>query len=158
MNRTTPRKLLLIEDDQSLNTLLVQQLEKLGYDVAPALTGEAARAYLERTTPDLVLLDLRLPDCNGLDLMVEILPRAPVITMTAYGAVDQAVKAVRTGASDYLVKPVSFEVLELAVERTFETAELPNCAATSPIGNRRQQGRRAARLSVTARRWPRCGT
>ncbi|MDQ2088924.1 sigma-54-dependent transcriptional regulator [Marimonas arenosa] len=139
MNKTTPKKILLVEDDQSLNKLLVNQLEKLGFNVASVLTGQDARAFLESATPDLVLLDLRLPDCNGLDLMIEVLPRAPVITMTAYGAVDQAVKAVRTGASDYLVKPVGYDVLELAVERAFETAELKR-----DVAYWQSQARRAA--------------
>jgi len=124
VNTTKPKRILVVEDDRSLNALLVNQLRKLGYEVTGALTGEEARACLESVTPDLILLDIRLPDASGLDLLVEFSPRAPVITMTAYGAVDQAVKAVRTGASDYLVKPVSYEALELAIDRVFETAEL----------------------------------
>ena len=124
MKKTNPKKVLVVEDDNSLNKLLVSQMQKMGYEVVGVATGKEARAHLESATPDLILLDIRLPDCSGLDLLVEFLPRAPVITITAYGAVDQAVRAVRTGASDYLVKPVSYEALELAVERAFQTAEL----------------------------------
>ncbi|PIE08833.1 MAG: Fis family transcriptional regulator [Rhodobacterales bacterium] len=125
MNRTSPpRSILVVEDDRSLNTLLLSELERKGYEMTGAMSCAEARAVLETMTPDLILIDIRLPDCNGLELLVEFAPRTPVITMTAYGAVDQAVKAVRTGASDYLVKPVSYEALELAIERALETAEL----------------------------------
>ncbi len=124
MNTTIPKHILVVEDDSSLNKLLVIHLKKLGCEVTGAGTGAQARAALETAKPDLILLDIRLPDCSGLDLLVDFVEQAPVITMTAYGAVDQAVKAVRTGASDYLVKPVSYEALELAVEKAFETAEL----------------------------------
>ncbi len=124
MTRSKARSILVVEDDRSLNTLLMSQLGQKGYEMVGARSCAEARAALETATPDLILLDIRLPDCNGFDLLVEFAPRAPVITMTAYGAVDQAVKAVRTGASDYLVKPVSFEALELAIDRALETAEL----------------------------------
>ena len=118
------KKILVVEDDRSLNKLLVTRLERLDYDVTGVETGKEARTYVARTIPDLILLDIMLPDCSGLDLLVDFAAQAPVITMTAFGTVDQAVKAVRTGASDYLVKPVSIDALELAIERVFATAEL----------------------------------
>lgn len=124
MTHRVQRKILVVEDDRSLNKLMISHLTKLGYDAFGVESGQEARDYLETTNPDLTLLDIRLPDCNGLDLLAEIGGHVPVITITAYGAVDQAVKAVRTGAADYLVKPVSLEALSLSIERVFTTAEL----------------------------------
>ncbi|MCB1337060.1 MAG: sigma-54-dependent Fis family transcriptional regulator [Maritimibacter sp.] len=143
MTQSHSKRILVIEDDASLNTLLVAHLQRLGYEVTGAATGREARTLIESAAPDLVLMDIRLPDCNGLELLVEFAPRVPVITMTAYGAVDQAVKAVRTGASDYLVKPVSHGALELAVERAFATAELQR-----DVTYWQQQARRALRSSL----------
>lgn len=124
MNKSAPRKVLVIEDDQSLQSLLVAHLGKLGCDATGAGSCAQARDLAATGTFDLALIDIRLPDGDGLDLLLEFAPHLSVIVMTAYGAVDQAVRAVRTGASDYLVKPVSFEALELAIEKVFETDEL----------------------------------
>ena len=124
MNKPASRRILVVEDDANLNRLLAGHLSEQGYEVTGVQTGSEARAYLAARTPDLVLLDVRLPDCSGFDLLVEIVPNAAVIIMTAYGAVDQAVRAVRTGASDYLVKPVSYETLGIAIDRIFTTREL----------------------------------
>lgn len=124
MKKTAPKKLLIVEDDRSLNKLLTDHLQQMGCEVTGVATGAAARAHLAASTPDLILLDIRLPDCDGFELLVEFAPQVAVIVITAYGAVDQAVKAVRAGASDYMVKPVGFETLELALDRVFATAEL----------------------------------
>lgn len=123
MSTSAPKRILLVEDDSSLNKLLVSHLCKIGYETTGVTTGAQARAHTE-TPPDLIILDIRLPDCSGFDLLVEFASLAPTIMMTAHGAVDQAVKAVRTGATDYLVKPITFEALEFAVTRAFETVEL----------------------------------
>jgi DNA-binding NtrC family response regulator len=124
VNKSAPKKVLIVEDDRSLNRLLVDHLRHMGCEAEGVETGAAAREYLAANTPDLILLDIRLPDCDGFELLVEFSPQVAVIVMTAYGAVDRAVKAVRAGASDYIVKPVGTEALELALERVFTTAEL----------------------------------
>ena len=124
MNTRTGKKILVVEDDRSLARLLIAHLEQRGCEAVGVESGQAVREHLRHNRPDLVLLDIRLPDCSGFDLLAEIVDQVSVIMMTAYGAVDQAVRAVRTGASDYLVKPVSFEALELSIERVFRTEEL----------------------------------
>lgn len=121
---TAPRLVLLVEDDPSLNTMLSDFLVSRDFEVASTATIQEARAAFETRRPDLVLMDVRLPDGSGLELLPELTARAPVIIMTAYGVIDQAMRAVRAGASDYLLKPVSPEALELAVQRVFDTAEL----------------------------------
>lgn len=151
MNKSAAKKILVVEDDSSLAHLLVAHLERRGCEATHARSCAEARAHLKANAADLVLLDIRLPDCSGFDLLVEIAGQVSVIMMTAYGAVDQAVKAVRTGASDYLVKPVSFEALELSIERVFKTEELKRDVAywqsqaqragdgTTIVGSSRQQ-------------------
>lgn len=124
MNKTAHKKVLVVEDDRSLNRLLVDHLQQMGCEVAGVDTGAGMREHLAVNTPDLILLDIRLPDCDGFELLVEVAPQVAVIVVTANGAVDQAVKAVRAGASDYMVKPIEFETLELALDRVFTTAEL----------------------------------
>jgi len=118
------KSILIIEDDQVLNTLLVQQMQEMGYHVDGALSWKAAQAYLESNDPDLIFLDGRLPDASGNELIPELLPRCPVIILTAYGSVPQAVDAVRAGASDYLSKPVNPDELEVVIKRVLDNETL----------------------------------
>ncbi|PID37213.1 MAG: Fis family transcriptional regulator [Rhodobacterales bacterium] len=124
MNAATRNRILVVEDDQSLNRLLIAHLSQLGHDVRGVGTGAEAREEIARACPDLILLDVRLPDCDGLDLLTDFSQHAPVIVVTAHALVEQAVGAVHAGASDYLVKPISFEKLQIAINRALETAEL----------------------------------
>ena len=115
---------LIIEDELLLRESLVEVLEDCGHDVSLAESGAAARARLEESGPDLVLLDLRLPDASGLDLLSEIVEREPaarVVLMTAYGNVGDAVEAMRRGACDYLQKPLDLDELRLLVDRVLSS-------------------------------------
>ncbi len=125
MGTESPRKpLLLIEDDSTLNRLLTMQLEAEGFRVIVADSADRAKQIAEREDPALVLLDVRLPDRDGLEILPFLCERCPVIVLTAFGSIDQAVTAIKQGAQDYLVKPVRAEVLKLSVQRALETAEL----------------------------------
>lgn len=124
MTNTPRKRVVIIEDDASLNALLVDQISFFGMD-ANGVAGRAeARELFASVAPDLMIVDMRLPDCDGFDLLEEFGHLCPVIILTAYGTVDQALKAVQSGAADYLFKPVSPESLELAVTRAFATIEL----------------------------------
>lgn len=121
----SPQSVLLVEDDANLNKMLRELLERRGCDVTAVTTACKARAALAGGRLDLILLDMRLPDADGLDLLPEFALQAPVIAMTAFGGrADHAMRAVRAGASDYLQKPFTPEALDLAVTRLFTTAEL----------------------------------
>ena len=85
--------LLVVEDDVVLNQLLVHQLQKAGYDVVSAFNWAEARAALQRVAPDLVLLDVNLPDSKGFGPLSEISAARPVVMLTAFGGVNQAVQA-----------------------------------------------------------------
>ena len=117
-------RILVIEDDALLNRMLCQQLEGLGHEVTGTYSLAGARAYLERDEPDLILSDMRLPDGDCLPALAELCQAHPVIVLTAYGTVKNAVEAIRAGAADYLTKPVGPEELTLTVERVLETEAL----------------------------------
>ena len=113
--------ILVIEDEAVLGRQLERALSSAGHDVRLVNRGEDGVREAHSDPPDLVLLDLRLPDRSGLDVMSEILegnPSVAVLLMTAYGSVSDAVDAMRRGASDYLPKPLDLDELRLVVERT----------------------------------------
>jgi DNA-binding NtrC family response regulator len=105
---------LIIDDEAGIRESLQTLLELEGYDVETAANGEQGMACLGDRTFDLVLLDLALPDRNGIDLLAEIRTHAPqlsVIMITAYGTVENAVKAMQAGAANFVQKPWDNEKL-----------------------------------------------
>ncbi len=120
----TARSLLIIDDDRLFNELVTRQLGDSGFRVTGMRSWADAREWLTSHEPDLVLLDIRLPDAEGLEVLRELVPDVPVIVLTAYGSVRSAVEAIRFGAAEYLVKPVNLDELELAIARTLGHAEL----------------------------------
>ena len=113
----------MIEDEPVLARSLARALERTGHETRVCGSGEAGVAAVREAVPDLVLLDIRLPDGSGLDFLAHILaasPGVPVILMTAYGSVKDAVEAIRRGAVDYLQKPLDLEELRLLVDRVLE--------------------------------------
>jgi DNA-binding NtrC family response regulator len=108
-------KILLIDDDEGLVHFLSRFFTRKGYAVTACSGGRAAIDMISRETFDLILLDYKMPDLNGLDTLSEIRAvevKTPVIMMTAYGTTDLAIEAMKRGAYDYLVKP--FERRELS--------------------------------------------
>jgi DNA-binding NtrC family response regulator len=112
---------ILIVDDEEIHARAAGRfLDRRGHTCTVAITGEAARAHLHSTSPDLVLLDMRLGDEDGIELLREIREldaTIPVIIMTAYGSVETAVSAMKAGALDYVQKPIDLEELALIVAR-----------------------------------------
>lgn len=129
----TRATVLVVEDDPVLNRLLVRQLAKAGYDVGSAQSWEQARERLPRLQPDLVLLDMKLPDSAGWVPLTQIAADCPVVMLTAYGNVSQAVEAMRLGAADYLVKPVDLEALERVVAQALERARVQKARAEALV-------------------------
>jgi DNA-binding NtrC family response regulator len=119
--------ILVVDDQESIRHFISKNLEDEGYDVICASGGKEALAAIRDHAPDLVLLDLRLPDLNGL----EVLKRSKqedkelcVIIMTAFGDVESAVKAMKYGAFDYVNKPINLDQLQLMVEKALESQTL----------------------------------
>lgn len=117
-------RILLIEDDKTLNRLLLDQIGRLGYTARAATSRQEALEVLRDFTPDLAILDLRLPDTDGMTFLPELREYCAVMILTAYGSISQAVSAVKAGATEFLVKPVSPQSLELTLTRFFETVTL----------------------------------
>ncbi len=120
--RETP-DVLLVDDNDDLRYVLAAVLSRHGYRVIEAGDEPAAIEALRLNRPSLVLSDLRLPTGDGLGVLraaKELDPALPVILMTGYGAIDEAVAAVREGALDYLTKPIDHEHLVLSVSRAIE--------------------------------------
>ena len=119
--------ILLVEDKESLRRVLRLTLENAGYTVTEAEDARAALNQISSTRHRLVLTDLRMPHGSGLDVLRAA--RAadndlPVIVMTAFGSIDEAVRAMKDGAHDFLQKPVDSNHLLLLVERALEQARL----------------------------------
>ena len=109
------RPLLLVVDDEAPVLHVIERLAaRIGYDVVTCGSGSEAMRALMRKPADLAMVDLRMPDVNGLDLLRQIrtaVPGCEVILMTAYAAVDSAVEAIKLGAREYLTKPFDFDRL-----------------------------------------------
>jgi DNA-binding NtrC family response regulator len=121
------KRILVVDDDESLRRVTQVQLEQSGYEVATAADGQAALAALRRAPAHLVVTDLRMPAMSGLDLLKRLredFPEMPVIVMTAFGTIETAVDAIKSGAYDYITKPVQGDELRLTVSRAFEHLEL----------------------------------
>ncbi len=103
-------RILIAEDEADLRDLLQDDLEANGYETTVAIDGRSALAHLERHQEviDLLLTDVRMPGITGDQLLArmrELRPESPVVVMTAFGSVEQAVEMVKAGAFQYLTKP-----------------------------------------------------
>jgi len=112
--------LLMVEDTASVAALYRSYLTPLEIDINIVGTGRDAIESLAHREPDLILLDLRLPDMTGMDVLHAVkshYPNVPVIFMTAHGSIDTAVEAMRHGAQDFLIKPCEADRLRVSVVR-----------------------------------------
>ena len=119
------KRILIVEDEEKLRRVLQLQLQSSGYDVETAGSAEEALRLIDRA--DLMLTDLRLPGMDGLEL-VPLVRRQngllPVIVMTAFGTVENAVEAMKAGAADFLLKPFSLDHLNAIVAKALEVRDL----------------------------------
>ena len=120
-----PRHLLLVDDDPQILKSLSTYFERHGYSVAQAATGTAGiQAYRQRT-PDLVILDLQLPDMSGIEVLEALRKyNATVVMLTGQGDIPTAVKAMQLGAENFLTKPPDLTHLTAIVERAVEKSDL----------------------------------
>jgi two-component system, NtrC family, response regulator PilR len=116
-------KILLVDDEPSILSVLSTLLKAENYDVTPALGGEKAREVLEQNRFDLMLSDIRMTPVNGMELLKtahEKYPHMAVIMLTAYGSVETAIEALKLGAFDYVTKPFKVDELLITVQRALE--------------------------------------
>jgi two-component system response regulator AtoC len=123
-----PKETILVVDDERLvRWSLQQKLEQWGYHVSLAEDGATALSRIQLDNPDLITLDVRLPDMTGIEVLSELRNRniqIPVIVITAFGVVDDAVRSLKLGAYDFIEKPINFEKLENVVRNALETRRL----------------------------------
>ena len=123
-----PKTILIIDDEKTIRWSLSEALIESGYEVVDADSGTNGIKHFRDKSPDLVLLDMKLPDGSGIDVLRQIReddPVVPVIMMTAYGEVETAVEAMKTGAYDFILKPYALEKLRV----TISNASAPASAA-----------------------------
>jgi DNA-binding NtrC family response regulator len=123
-----PKETILVVDDERLvRWSLQQKLEQWGYNVCLAENGASALSRIQLDNPDLITLDVKMPDMTGVDVLMELRRRniqIPVIVITAFGVVDDAVRSLKLGAHDFIEKPINFEILENVVRNALETRRL----------------------------------
>ncbi len=119
--------ILLVDDEANARKGMTQFLQGLDYDVMTATNGKEGLELFKKESPDLVISDIRMPEMDGIELLESIKAEAPsakVILLTAYGSVEDAVKAMKKGAFYYLTKPVNLEELEFLVRKAFSSYQL----------------------------------
>lgn len=153
-------KILIVEDDRKMSTALVSGIEAAGYEVIAAGSAEEGFFLVHRTRPDLLLLDLTLPQRNGLDILQQIRSEGidvRVLILTSHNTVEDRVAGLRTGADDYLGKPFSFPELMARIDALLRRLLPPAQCSAFVIGDLTidTKSRNAARngevLDLTAR-------
>jgi len=123
----TEKRILVVDDEYLIRWTLQKNLEKTGYGVILAKSGEEALEKIKEEAPDLVLLDFKLPGMDGFEVLeksLKIDQNIIPIMITASEEIDRVVKAMKLGAFDYITKPFDFEKVRLSVEKAFETSVL----------------------------------
>ncbi len=119
--------ILIIDDDQGIRTALLYHFRSQGWDAAEAENGRLGLTLAEKFSPDIILLDMKLPDGNGLELLRSLKATdcsASIVIMTGWGSIANAVEAIKLGAEQYLPKPLSLEELNSLMGRILETRKI----------------------------------
>jgi len=109
-------RILVVEDDKPINTLIKKNLELVGHSCVSVFDGEAVFDALEKEVFDLILLDIMLPKLDGFQVMQQMREHIPVIFLTARGAVQDRITGLNLGADDYIVKPFDMMEMQARVE------------------------------------------
>jgi DNA-binding NtrC family response regulator len=120
-------RVLLVDDDPAFRRVMAAELTRRGYGVVAVSSGAEALAQAPEVGADVTLLDLRLPDMDGIQVLERLRERNPsggVVVLTGHGTIDTAIRATRLGAYDYLEKPCPIGKLEMAIDKTWEHVNL----------------------------------
>ena len=123
----TQRTVLVADDDASIRSLLKQLLADEGYAVLEAATGGEVVERVKETSPDLVIMDVRMPELDGIEALQKVKTSSPntaVLIMTAFGTSNAAIKAMELGAFDYVTKPFELDKISHTVKRAFQYQDL----------------------------------
>lgn len=116
-------KILVVDDEENIRTIIKRSFQREGFIVSTASSGNEALKELSKTTFDLVITDLKMPDGDGINLLKQIhslYPDTMVMVITAYASTESAVEAMKAGAIDYIVKPINIEELRIIVRNAIE--------------------------------------
>lgn len=120
---TRPRQVLIVDDEENIRKFLAKSLQREKFEVRVAGNGAEAFHQFEKERPDLVVLDVRLPDTNGIEILRNLRrrdPDLPIIIVTAFGEIRMAVEAMREGAFDFVAKPFDFNTLLRSIEKALQ--------------------------------------
>ena len=120
-------EILVVDDEASIRKLFEKELKTTRRNISTAGTASEALNLVRETLFDIIVLDIRLPDMNGMDLLVhfqETLPDVAVLMITGHGDIESAVEAMRVGAYDYLTKPFSLDRVEMIIENAYQRVRL----------------------------------
>jgi two-component system response regulator AtoC len=138
-SREFSRRILVVDDEPAVRAGIAQALERLGFEVRLAAAGEEGLRILAAWPAGIVLLDVRLPDMDGLEVLKRLLqdhPETAVIMITGYPSIEAAVESIKQGALDYLVKPFHLDHLEALVAKAQETLH-HQVSAHQPVAEER---------------------
>jgi Response regulator containing CheY-like receiver, AAA-type ATPase, and DNA-binding domains len=119
------QRILIVEDEEKLRRVMELQLQSAGFEVEQAGSAEEGQKLADRA--DLIITDLKLPGMDGLELLAQVRAHhstVPVVVVTAYGTVEKAVEAIKSGAAEFLLKPFSLEHLVAVVHKALEVRAL----------------------------------
>ena len=120
-------KILIVDDDPQLRQSFEKLLTQEDHTVQTAATAEAGLEIVEKSPPDLVIMDVRLPGMNGLEgsrAMRKVEPKLPIIIMTAYGTTETAIEATKEGAFDYVLKPFHIPDILVVIKNALEAGRI----------------------------------
>jgi two-component system response regulator AtoC len=121
------KSILVADDDASIRSLLKQLLTDEGYSITEAATGTEVVAQVSESSPDLVIMDVRMPELDGIEALPKVRsasPKTSVLIMTAFGSSNAAIKAMELGAFDYITKPFELDKISHTVKRAFDYQDL----------------------------------
>lgn len=117
------KRVLVVEDEFSINDVLTFSLEEAGFDVKGVMDGKSAKAAMKSFKPDLVLLDVMLPDASGFNLCEEFTKDSYVIMVTAMGEVVDRIRGIEIGADDYIAKPFDIKEVIARIHAVFRRSK-----------------------------------
>ena len=127
-------KILIIDDEAPILDLMTKLCKGMGHEVLPFQTGKEGVAALNRDSPDLAIVDLRIGDMDGLEIVGKCAdehPDMPVVMVTGFGTVETAVEAMKLGAFDYMTKPFELDDLQRTINRGLKQSGKENSAASA---------------------------
>ncbi|MFZ5634348.1 MAG: sigma-54-dependent transcriptional regulator [Bacillota bacterium] len=122
-------KILIIDDEEHMCWALERAMKQEGYQVLTTTRGRAGLELIREEAPSLVILDLKMPEMDGMEVLKQakqINPKLPVIMLTAHGTIETAIEAMKIGASDYLAKPFDLDELKMVIKQNLVMSQLVN--------------------------------